>query len=156
MAGRRIRYCDTLLASKGEKKKVYSISTRLPVNNHRSFLFYLNIFIFWNMTSFGNIRRYLATSAGKPCFSSYVIHSGPISYVVGIDVLSRMSSSLLCIYHISLPCTCNGRLIDLRRPFSTSTTTLSNVITFFYEFRFPLITFSLVNRFTSYSHTHCW
>jgi len=42
------------------------------------------------MTSFGNIRRYLATSAGKPCFASYVIHSGPISYVVGIDVLSRM------------------------------------------------------------------
>ena len=58
-----LRYGDMLLESKGEHFKVYSISTRLPVNNHQSFFFYLNIFVFRNMTSFGNIRRYLATSA---------------------------------------------------------------------------------------------
>ena len=33
--------------------KVYSISTTLPINNYRSFFFYLNIFVFRNMTSFG-------------------------------------------------------------------------------------------------------
>jgi len=26
------------------------------------------------MTSFGDIRRYLATTASKPCFTLYVIH----------------------------------------------------------------------------------
>ena len=34
--------------AKGWKIKVYSISTRLHVNNHRSFFFYLNIFVFQN------------------------------------------------------------------------------------------------------------
>jgi len=33
---------------------VYSISARLPINNHWSFFFYLNIFVFRNMVSFGN------------------------------------------------------------------------------------------------------
>ena len=41
-----LRYGDTLLASNGEPIKVYSIVIRLPVNTHRSFFFYLNIFIF--------------------------------------------------------------------------------------------------------------
>jgi len=26
------------------------------------------------MTSFGNIRHYLATTASKPCFALYIIH----------------------------------------------------------------------------------
>ena len=42
--------------------------------------------------------------------------SGPIFYVFDNDVLSRMSSSLLCIYllHFSLPYSFNEGLIDLR------------------------------------------
>jgi len=44
---------------------VYYISTRLPVNNHRSYFFYSNIFVFRNMTSFGNKRRCLTTTASK-------------------------------------------------------------------------------------------
>jgi len=53
---------------------MYSISTRLRVNNNRSFFFYLNIFVFRYMTSVGNIRRYLATIASKSCFSVCVIN----------------------------------------------------------------------------------
>jgi len=53
---------------------MYSISTKLHVNNHRSIFFYLNIFVFRNMTSFGNIRRCLATTTCEPCFALYVIH----------------------------------------------------------------------------------
>ena len=60
---------------KGWTFKVYSISTRLQLNNHRSLFNYLNIFCFFrNMTSFGNIRRYLATTVSKPCFALYVIN----------------------------------------------------------------------------------
>jgi len=59
---------------KGWKIKVYSISTRLPVNIHWSFFLCLNNFVFRNMRSFGNIRRCLATTACKPCFALYVIH----------------------------------------------------------------------------------
>ena len=58
---------------------------------------------FRNMTSFGNIRRCLATTACKQCVVLYVIHfgcAGRILCVFGIDVLSRMSSSLLCIYSL--------------------------------------------------------
>jgi len=55
------------------------------------------------MTSFGKIRRYmyLATSAGNPCFALYVIHLvilAPISYIFGIDALSRMN--LVCYVYI--------------------------------------------------------
>ena len=89
---------DTLLASKGEK---CSISTRLPVNNHRSIFFYLNIFCFFE------IWRHLTTNdaAWQPlpvncvlCYTctSFIWLFGLIFYVFGIDVLSRMSSSLLC------------------------------------------------------------
>ena len=80
---------------------MYSISTRLRVNNHRSFFFYLNNFVLRIMTSFGNIRRYFASSAGNPWFALYVIHlvvRGLFPMFFGINVLSRMSSSLLCIY----------------------------------------------------------
>jgi len=45
------------------------------------------------MTSFGNIRRYLSTTASKHCFALYVIHLVVRSlffYVFGIDVLNRM------------------------------------------------------------------
>ena len=97
------RYGDTLLASKCETFKVYSISTRLPVNNHRSFFFYLNIFFFRNMTSFRNFRRFLSTTASKPCFALYVIYL-VVLYVFGIDVLSRMNFGLLCIYLIHFLC----------------------------------------------------
>ena len=54
---------------KGWNIKVNYISTRLCVNNHGSFFFYLNIFDFRNMTTFGNIRRFLATTVSKPCFT---------------------------------------------------------------------------------------
>ena len=50
---------------KGWTIKVYSISSRLHVNTLLSFFFYLNNFGFRNKTSFGNIRRYLATTACK-------------------------------------------------------------------------------------------
>jgi len=46
--------------------KVYSISTRLYVNKHRSFFFYFNFF-------FETWRHCLATTACKPCFALYVI-----------------------------------------------------------------------------------
>ena len=59
---------------KGWTFKMFFISTRLPVNNHRSFFFYLNICVFRNVMSFGNKRRYLATTASKPCFALYVIY----------------------------------------------------------------------------------
>ena len=65
-----LRYGDMLLESKGEHFKVYSISTRLPVNNHQSFFFYLNIFVFRSMKSFCNIPRCLATAAWKPCLNT--------------------------------------------------------------------------------------
>ena len=53
---------------------VYSISTRLPVNNHWSFFFSFNNFVFRNMASWGTTQRCLATYACKPCFALYVIH----------------------------------------------------------------------------------
>jgi len=93
-----LRYGDTLLESEGET----SISTRPVKKNHRSFFFYFNVFpAIWR--HFGNIQRCWATTACKPCFALYknIRHlygcSVRIFYVFGIDVLSRMSSSLLCI-----------------------------------------------------------
>ena len=64
-----LRYWDTRV--KGWKFKLYSMSTRLHVNNHLCFYFYFNIL---TMMSFGNIQCYLATTDNKPCFALYVIH----------------------------------------------------------------------------------
>ena len=86
------------------------------------------------MTSFGNIRRYLPTTASKPCFTLYVIHlvdsfgcSGPIFYVL-VRVYSA-EWALVCYVYIyiilSMPNSLNKRLIDLRRRFLTSMTTLA-------------------------------
>jgi len=53
------------------------------------------------MTSFGKIRRCFATTASKLYFALYVIRcSRRIFYVFGIDVLSKMSSSVICIYSL--------------------------------------------------------
>ena len=52
--------------------KLYSISKRRF--RIGSFFFILDIFFFQNMTSFGNKRRCLATTASKPCFALYIIH----------------------------------------------------------------------------------
>ena len=54
--------------------KVFSNVSRLHVNNHRSFICYSNIFVFRNVTSFGNTRHCLTTTVIKPCFALYVIH----------------------------------------------------------------------------------
>ena len=86
--------------------KVYSISMRLCVNNHRSFFFYL-FFIFRNVTSFGNKRCFLATTASKPCVALNTIQMvvrGLFSMCLGIDVLSTMSSSLICIHILTFLC----------------------------------------------------
>jgi len=53
---------------------MYSISTRLRVNNHRSLFFYLNIFVISKYDVIGKTRGYLANTASKPCFSLYIIH----------------------------------------------------------------------------------
>ena len=58
----------------------------------------------------------------KPCFTLFCLSfncSVRVFYVFDIDVLSRMSSSLLCIHILlcSLPYSCNERLTELRRPF---------------------------------------
>ena len=37
-------------------------------------LLFKQFFFFWNMTSFGNKRRCLATTARKHCFAKYVLH----------------------------------------------------------------------------------
>ena len=60
------------------------------VNEMTHFIYYVFL-----MTSFGNIRRYSATTASKTLF--YVIrqsHSFGL-FSIGTDVLSRMTSSLL-------------------------------------------------------------
>ena len=86
--------------------KVYSISMRLYVNNHRSFFFYL-FFIFRNVTSFGNKRCFLATTASKPCVALnniQMVVRGLFSMCWGIDVLRTMSSSLICIHLLTFLC----------------------------------------------------
>ena len=95
-------YDSMLLASKGELLKCISISIRLPVNNHRSFFFHSTLLFF-------EIWRQLATheDAWQPLPVYIVLHlrhsfacSMRIYYVFGIDVLSRMSSYLLCAHNL--------------------------------------------------------
>jgi len=58
------------------------------------------------MMSYGNKRHCLATTASKPCLALYVIHLvvQSIFSVFGIDVLSRMRSSLLCVHVLHILC----------------------------------------------------
>jgi len=49
------------------------------------------------MTSFGNIRCYLATIASKPCFALYVIH---------LVVRGLFSILLVLLYSAELPLVC--------------------------------------------------
>ena len=108
---------------------MFSISTRLHVNNYRSFFFYFNIFVFRNMTSFGNKRCCLATTACKNWFALYVIHLVARCGVFSVFLVLMYSTKcvLVCyvyIFTFSLSYSCNKRLIDLWRPFSTSTSFL--------------------------------
>ena len=107
--------------------KIYSNSKRLHINNHQSIFFYLNIFVFRNITSFGNIRRCLATTTCKHCFALYVIHlvlRRVFSMFLLLMYSAELNSSLYVyiVYIVSaifLKWTFNG--------FAT-TTTLSNFI----------------------------
>ena len=49
--------------------KVYLISTRFHLHNHRSFYFNVNTFVFLKDGIIGNIHRCLATNGSKPCFA---------------------------------------------------------------------------------------
>jgi len=104
---------DTLLASECDNLKciLFQQDFRLQENNHRSFFFYLNILVFQNMTSFGNKTLFCAKPHSFGC-------SGCIFYAI------------YTYFTFSLPYSLNELLIDFQQPFSMSTTTPSNVITF--------------------------
>jgi len=73
------------------------------------------------MTSFRNFRRFLSTSASKPCFALYVIlFSCFICFWYWCTQQNEFWSAMYISYTFSLPYSFNERLIDLWRPFSTS------------------------------------
>ena len=76
---------------KGGNIKMYSISTSFCVNNQGSF-------VFWKMTSFGNIRCYFAITASKPCFMLYVIHLVVPGLFSMFLVLMYSAEWALCCY----------------------------------------------------------
>ena len=97
--GTGIRY-----SRQGRTFKMYSISTRLRVNNHRSFFFHLNIFVIWR-----HLATYDASWQPLPVnlvlrYTSFICLFGTYFLCFGTDVLSRMSSSLLCIYLLHFLC----------------------------------------------------
>jgi len=70
------------------------------------------------MTSFGHIRRYMATIASQPRFTLYVIHLIVRAlFSMFLVLVYSVERALLCIYifSFSLPYSYNERLIDLRR-----------------------------------------
>jgi len=74
------------------------------------------------MTSFGNIQRCLANTAGKPCLALnviYLIVRHVVSLFFNIDIFSRMNSSLqfINISSFYLPYSYYERELNLRRPF---------------------------------------
>ena len=121
-----LRYGNTLLAS-WRTFQTYSILTRLRINNYRSFFFNLNIFVFelWrHLATYDATWQALPVNLGFRYTSLIWLFCAYFLCFFGTDVLSRMTSSLLCIYiTFSLPHPFSERLIDLRRPFS-------NVFTF--------------------------
>ena len=91
------RYLTTIIGKYFDRKppeSTSSISTRL----------YLNFFCF---SKYDVIWQQTTLPGSKPCFTLYVIHlvvRGVFSMCFSIDVLSRMSSSLLCIYILHFLC----------------------------------------------------
>jgi len=87
------------------------MSMSFHVNNHPSFFFCLNIFDFQNMTSFGNKRRFLATTASKPCFALYAIVVVGCLFSMFLVLMYSAELALVCyVYIYILHLLCDIRL----------------------------------------------